>query len=154
LGVANIIYGNADGDQIRGGNLADVIDGGSGNDKIMGLGGADVLTGGSGSDQFRYYFATDSGMGASADRIVDFAIGQDLLNFVLLDADASTADDQAFSFIGTAAFTNSGIGQIRYLTSGADLIVQADTDGNGVADMEIILQGQGGNTLTAGDFFL
>jgi hypothetical protein len=154
LGVANFIYGNADGDQIRGGNLADVIDGGSGNDKIMGLGGADVLTGGSGNDQFRYYFATDSGMGASADRIVDFAIGQDLLNFVLLDADAATADDQAFSFIGTAAFTNSGIGQIRYLTSGADLIVQADTDGNGVADMEIILQGQGGNTLTAGDFFL
>lgn len=141
-------------DQIRGGGQIDTINGGAGNDKIMGLGGADVITGGTGNDQFRYFFSSDSGMGAAADRITDFAVGQDLFNFALIDADALAPDDQAFSFIGTAAFSNTGLGQIRYLTSGADLIVQADVDGNGVADMEIILQGVGGGTLSAGDFVL
>jgi hypothetical protein len=141
-------------DQIRGGTAADTINGGDGNDKIMGFGGADVMTGGAGADQFRYILASDSGLGAAADRITDFAIGQDILNFVLLDADAATAGDQAFNFIGTAVFTNSGLGQIRYTNSGADLLVQVDTDGNGSADMAIILQGRAGSTLTAADFVL
>jgi hypothetical protein len=33
-------------------------------------------------------------------------------------------------------------------------LVQADVNGDGVADMEIILQGLAGGTLTAGDFIL
>jgi Ca2+-binding RTX toxin-like protein len=154
-GNANHTINAGDGvDQIRGGGQIDTIDGGAGNDKIMGLGGADMITGGSGNDQFRYFFTSDSGLGASADRITDFTVGQDLFNFVLMDADAVASGDQAFSFIGTDAFSNTGLGQIRYLTSGADLIVQADVDGNGVADMEIILQGLGGGSLSGGDFIL
>lgn len=154
VAASNTINGGAGSDSIRGGNVADTIIGGFGDDKIYAAGGADILTGGSGADQFRYLSATDSGLGAAADRITDFAIGTDKFNFLLIDADAATAGDQAFDFIGTAAFANTGIGQIRFLTSGADLIVQADVDGNGVADMEIILQGRGGQVLTAGDFFL
>jgi autotransporter-associated beta strand protein len=142
-------------DQIRGGTAADIINGGDGNDKIIGFTGADIITGGAGSDQFRYFFQTDSGIGAAnSDQLTDFAIGSDKLNFSLIDADAVAADDQAFAFIGTDAFTNSGVGQIRYINSGADLLVQADVNGDGVADMEIILQGLNGGTLTAGDFIL
>jgi Ca2+-binding RTX toxin-like protein len=142
-------------DQIRGGTAADIINGGDGNDKIIGFTGADIITGGTGSDQFRYFFQGDSGIGAAnSDQLTDFAIGSDKLNFSLIDADAVAADDQAFNFIGTDAFTNTGVGQIRYTNSGADLLVQADVNGDGVADMEIILQGLNGGTLTAGDFIL
>jgi autotransporter-associated beta strand protein len=141
-------------DQIRGSNGVDTINGGIGNDKIMGIGGADVLTGGAGNDQFRYFQQSDSGLGAAADQITDFTIGGDRLNFLLIDADAVTAGDQAFNFVGTAAFANTGVGQIRYQDSGADLLVQADVNGDGISDMEIILQGRAGGTLTAADFIL
>lgn len=141
-------------DQIRGGNLVDTINGGGGGDKIMGRGGADVITGGLGDDRFRYIDNADSGFGAARDRITDFTSGQDLIDFSWFDGDAVTAGDQAFTFVGTAAFTNTGIGQLRYTTSGGDILLQADTNGDGVADMEIILQGIGASTLTAADFIL
>jgi uncharacterized protein len=152
--VVNTINGGTDIDQIRGGTLGDSINGGSGDDKIIGFGGADTITGGSGADQFRYLLTSDSGFGAARDQITDFAIGSDRLNFLFFDADPLTAGDQAFNFVGTAAFTATGIGQVRYFTSGADILVQADVNGDGVADMEIVLQGIGGGTLTAGDFIL
>jgi Ca2+-binding RTX toxin-like protein len=141
-------------DQIRGGNLVDTINGGGGGDKIMGRGGADVITGGLGDDRFRYIDNADSGFGAARDRITDFTSGQDLIDFSWFDGDAVTAGDQAFTFVGTAAFSNTGLGQLRYASSGGDILLQADTNGDGVADMEIILQGIGASTLTAADFIL
>lgn len=141
-------------DQIRGGTAADTINGGAGNDKIIGFTGADIITGGTGSDQFRYLFAGDSGLGAAADRITDYAIGSDRLNFALLDTNPGLAGVQGFAFVGNAAFSGGGAASIRYTNSGADLLVQADINGDGIADMEIILQGLTGGTLTAGDFIL
>jgi Ca2+-binding RTX toxin-like protein len=152
--VAHIANGGDGIDQIKGGSAVDTINGGSGGDKINGAGGADILTGGAGNDVFKYANASDSGLGAGSDRITDFTIGQDRLNFVRIDADAVTAGDQAFSFLGTAAFAATGLGQLRYLASGADLIVQADVNGDGVADVEVILQGSGGQVLTGADFVL
>lgn len=150
----NTVNGGDGADQIRGSQMVDTINGEGGNDKIMGLGGADLLSGGAGNDQFRYYTATDSGLGANADRIIDFVIGSDRINIALIDADAATAGDQAFAFIGSDAFAANGIGQLRYTNSGSDLLVQADTDGDGVVDMEIILQGLNGQALTGTDFIL
>jgi hypothetical protein len=62
--------------------------------------------------------------------------------------------DQGFAFIGAAAFEATGAAQMRYMNSGADLLVQADINGDGIADMEIVLQGLAGQTLTSGDFLL
>ena len=154
VGIATTYNGGELTDQVRGSNLADTMFGGDGNDKIYAAGGGDTLTGGAGNDQFRYVFAGDSGFGSNRDQITDFTISSDRLNFALIDADAVAASDQAFSFIGTAAFANTGIGQIRYDKSVADLLVQADVNGDGVADMEIVLQGLNGSTLTAADFIL
>lgn len=153
-GAEHVVNAGAGNDQIRGGLLADTINGGDNNDKIMGFSGADILTGGAGNDQFRYLFDTDSGLGAAADRITDFVIGSDRLNFALMDADAVTPGDQAFAFIGTGAFAVTGTGQIRYQNSGANLLVQVDTDGNGTADMEVVLDSLAGQILTGGDFLL
>jgi Ca2+-binding RTX toxin-like protein len=131
-----------------------VILGGIGADKLFGANGMDTMTGGAGADQFRFQTAASSGLGAAADRITDFAIGTDLLSFRQIDADAVTAGDQDFTFLGTGAFAATGLGQIRYQTSGADLRVLADVNGDGIADMEIVLQGLAGQTLTASDFLL
>ncbi len=152
LTVATTVFGNDGTDQIRTGNLADVVDGGAGNDKIMGLGGADQLTGGQGGDQFRYLFTTDSGLGANADRILDFTNGEDKLDFRVLDADPVTPGRQTLSFIGTAGFATNGTAQVRYADSGADTLVQIDLNGDGAADMEIVLAGHAGQALVGTDF--
>ncbi|MFM5894358.1 MAG: hypothetical protein ACKOQM_07995 [Novosphingobium sp.] len=150
----NTINGGTGRDFIRGGNGVDTIDGGADNDKITGWGGADILTGGSGNDQFRYFYATDSGVGAAADKITDFTIGSDVIDLRLLDKDLVTPDIQNYtlSFVGSAAFSSGGAGQIRFANSGADMLVQFDLDGNGTSDMEIVLQGLAGQTLSVNDF--
>jgi Ca2+-binding RTX toxin-like protein len=153
-GEANLLIGNGGADQIRGGSLGDTIDGGDGNDKLMGALGRDTLTGGAGADTFRYPLATHSGTGANADVITDFTIGTDKLAFAQLDADLVAPGRQALTFIGTTAFHATGAAELHYGTSGADLLVQIDLDGNGTSDMEIVLQGLAGQTLTSGDFLL
>ncbi len=141
-------------DQIKGGDNDDIIDGGADSDRIIGGGGADTLTGGGGSDMFRFHSPDDSVVGIDADWITDFVSGEDKLNFVKIDADAATPGDQAFAFIGTAAFANTGLGQIRYEDQGPDVSVLADVNGDGVADMEILLLGLAGEPLTTADFVL
>ena len=144
-----------DGDDlVRTGNLVDTINGGDGNDKIAGRGGADVLTGGAGADTFRYVFDTDSGLGVNADHITDFAIGSDKLAFRALDPNLVTPGIQAFTFIGSAAFHATGTAEIHYANSGADLLVEADLNGDGIADMQIVLDSLAGQTLTSADFLL
>jgi serralysin len=154
VNAVNVINGGDGSDAIRGSTRADTLNGGNGDDKIEGGMSADILTGGAGADTFRYQSASASGLGLNADQITDFAIGTDHLGFTLIDADSVTPGDQPFSFIGTAAFANTGVGQIHYLNSGADLLVQVDADGNGVADMDIVLNGLFGQALTANDFLL
>lgn len=152
LGNVITVHGGDGVDQIRGGNLADTIFGEGGNDKIMGLSGADQLTGGAGADQFRYLFTNDTGLGANADSILDFAVGEDKLDFRVLDADAGTAGRQLLSFVGTGAFTATGVGEVRYQTAGADLLVSIDYNGDGAADAQIVLVGDGAQSLAGTDF--
>jgi Ca2+-binding RTX toxin-like protein len=154
INTFNYIDGGDGADQIKGFTLGDTLIGGGGVDKIIGNGGSDTLTGGTGNDVFKFRNATDSGLGLAADKVTDFVIGADRLNFVRIDANASVAGDQAFGFVGTAAFTNTGVGQIRYQDTGINLLVQADVNGDGIADMEVVLQGVTGGTLTAADFVL
>lgn len=153
-GISTIYNGGTANDQVRGSNLGDTIIGGDGNDKLYGAGGGDILTGGSGNDQFRYLFASDSGLGISGDTITDFTLGGDKLDFRLFDADSVAAGRQAVAFVGTAAFAINGTAQARYATAGADLLVEVDVDGNGTADMQIVLAGRGGQTLNGSDFLL
>lgn len=155
-GGGDVINGDGGTDNLVGGLLADIINGGADADKIRGDGGADTLTGGAGPDVFKYRAASDSGLGAAADIITDFVSGTDRLNFSKIDANAGLAGDQAFTFVGTGAFTGGGAGSIRYVDTGNDIRVEADVNGDGFADMEIILQGAGlgAGALSAADFVL
>jgi Ca2+-binding RTX toxin-like protein len=146
------VHGGDGSDQIRGGPRADTIFGDGGNDKIFGLTGADQLTGGAGADQFRYIFYNDSSFLHGADTILDFEIGIDKIDFRGFDTNFDEPGRQLLSFIGTSAFAATGAGQVRYENFGTDLLVSIDYNGNGVADMQIILADHSGQTLTATDF--
>jgi autotransporter-associated beta strand protein len=151
--IANINTGGGL-NTVQAGDLNDTITGGSGIDKIAGNGGVDTMTGGGGADVFKFRKPSDSGLGASADVITDFLSGTDKLNFVRIDTDPFTLGDQGFVFVDTVAFTANGIAQIRWVDLGADLRVEADINGDGTADMHILLQGAGAQVLTVADFVL
>ncbi len=117
-------------------------------------GGGDTLTGGAGNDQFRYVFASDSGFGSSADQITDFTIGNRSVQLRADGCRCRIARRSGVQLHRQRAFVNTGVGQIRYQKSGANLLVQVDINGNGMADMEDRLDGLEGQTLTGGDFLL
>ncbi|HEX2762998.1 MAG TPA: M10 family metallopeptidase C-terminal domain-containing protein, partial [Allosphingosinicella sp.] len=134
---------------IAGGAAADTITGGAGNDTLIGAGGADILNGGLGNDTFRYRSVTESAVG-SGDEIRDFTIG-DLLDLSRIDANSTVAGDQAFTFIGSGAFTGVA-GQLRADHNGNLWVVTGDVDGDGQADFQIGVLVSDGHTLTATDF--
>lgn len=121
----------------RGGN--DSIIGSDSDDSISGGLGADQLGGGGGADRFLYATAGESGSNyLNADFINDFTTGWDLIDLSAIDADALVAGDQAFTFIGSAAFT--GVGQVRVDVSpqGYNAIF-VNVGGSLAADMQIVL---------------
>lgn len=146
-----VATGGAGNDTIAGVAGNDTLNGGGGNDVLIGYGGADTLNGGTaGNDIFRYYNLADSTVAAAGrDTIGDFAAG-DTIDLSALDANSGVSGDQAFSFIGTAAFT--GAGQLRYETVGGNRLVSGDVNGDGAADFAIMLTGTG--TLTGTSFNL
>ncbi|HEX8223002.1 MAG TPA: calcium-binding protein [Allosphingosinicella sp.] len=158
-GLDNVLYGHGatdtleglgGDDTIRGNGGDDVLDGGANDDLLVGGSGADTLTGGSGSDNFRigYY---ESGTGALGDRITDFASGTDIVDISGWDANIGTGGDQAFTFIGGAAFSSTA-GELRTYFDGVDTWVQGDINGDAVADFDIRFDGS--VTLSASDFVL
>jgi Ca2+-binding RTX toxin-like protein len=133
------------------GNGADSIIGGALSDTISGRGAADNLTGGGGNDIFLYTNLTDS-IASAQDHILDFA-GGDTIDLSRLDAISGGANN-AFSFIGDAAFGNMA-GQLRAVnTSGSDWLVEADVNGDGIADLSILVTVSDAHVLGAGDFVL
>ncbi|MGO1079313.1 calcium-binding protein [Inquilinus sp. CA228] len=150
---ADTLSGQESQDLLYGGDGDDRLDGGSDHDQLEGGAGRDVLTGGAGADGFFYYAVSDSAAG-SADQITDFSQAEgDLIWLSPIDANIHTKADDEFAFIDTAAFTVGVPGQLRYqATASGDTLMQGDTNGDGVADIEIVLTGT--ITLEASDFLL
>ncbi len=149
--AANVIHGGNGNDRIEGGagndqlfgdDGRDYLVGGVGNDVLDGGAGVDKLEGGAGSDTFAF---TDTD--GVTDVIVDFTRGADKIDLSGIDAIAGTTADDAFSFIGSAAFS-SHAGEVRF----AGGFVSGDVDGDGVADFAI--QVSGASVLTVADFVL
>ena len=155
---SDTINGNGGNDNLQGSAGNDKLNGGTGFDTLIGANGFDTLTGGNGRDTmtgglhrdvFDYNAAGES-KGAFRDIITDFQKGVDDIDLSTIDA-KSGAGNQAFTFIGQAAF--SGVkGQLHIKFSGANTIVEGDIDGNGAADIQIQVNGH--KVLTAGDFIL
>ena len=74
----------------------------------------------------------------------------DIIDLSAIDAISGGADD-AFTFIGTAAFSNTA-GELRYVLQPGPYLVEADVTGDGIADLRI--QVDPNHALTANDFLL
>jgi len=144
---ADRVKGDQGDDVVNGGFGQDILNGGAGNDTlnggadadlIIGDGGHDYLVGGEGADRFDFNFLGDSRPGANRDIIEDFSgAAGDRFDVAGIDARAGsgTAND-AFTYIGSAGFGGVA-GQLRY----HDGLVQADTNGDRIADFEVRLDG-------------
>ncbi|RVU15196.1 calcium-binding protein [Methylobacterium oryzihabitans] len=157
---ANVLNGNAGDDALSGGGGTDYVSGGLGDDWMRGGAGGDYLVGGAGSDKFVYYTASEAGFGADRDVITDFqGLGsgtaqRDRIDLRRIDADTSTAFDDAFRLIGAGAFTGRA-GELRVVAAeilvvdptpppyadppvtAPGFLVEGDVDGNGTADFQI-----------------
>ena len=149
---SDYLEGDAGADILLGGAGRDFLYGDGGNDKVRGGAGTDDLYGGTGADRFVFDDHEFGGMSRStADYIGDFNHSEgDRIDLHLVDAVAGGADN-AFDFIGSHGFTGVA-GQLRYFLSDGDTFVQGDTNGDGLADFLIFLDGS--HSLVAGDFVL
>ncbi|MBS0166532.1 MAG: hypothetical protein JSR29_10665 [Nitrospira sp.] len=129
------IYGGDGNDAVNGGLGNDTLYGGNGNDRMVGGSGADTLTSGLGQNVFVYNAVSDSPAGGGRDTITDFASFYDDIDLRGVDADATQAGNQAFTFIGSLPFISFSPGELRY--SGGAL--QGNTDNDAAAEFEVVL---------------
>lgn len=126
---------------INGASGNDIIIGSAGNDAITGYEGADLLTGGNGADTFVFASSRDSRADTGIDTITDFVNGVDRIDLSRIDANSLIAGDQAFAFIGTAAF-NGQRGVVRYdIGTPGETHILFDTNGDKIADFDLKLVG-------------
>lgn len=163
-------------------NKADTLNGSAGSDILFGLTGADTMIGGSGrdtliggagNDSFVYTSSADVTLVAngaaggvtgtnvqSLELIRDFTQGQDRIDLSGIDARTGFGNggDQAFTFLGQAAFTNANAnGGLHYahVVDGSGqwfTVIEASTNGATGAEFQLALLGQ--LTLTSADFIL
>jgi hypothetical protein len=76
--------------------------------------------------------------------------GGDLIDVAGIDANTGTSGNQAFTFIGTSAFTAAG--QLRYFDDGLNTFIEGNT--NGALGAEFQIQVNGLHTFIAADFVL
>ena len=157
--LGNDIEGNARANRLDGQRGNDVLDGKAGRDKLLGGGGndtliggtgADILTGGTGRDHFVFNKAEDSTLRAF-DMIRDFKHGTDKIDVSAIDANGRASGNAKFQFIGERDFSGKK-GELSIDHTSKSTIVLADVDGNGHADLKIVLAGH--MSLTSDDFIL
>lgn len=108
---ADFLNGQRSNDRVHGGSQADYIFGDEGNDTLIGGGGADTLNGSLGNDRFVFRNVTHGG-----DLIEGFQLG-DVFDF------SAIFNNDGYTRTGTFDY-------IQQIQSGADIIVQIDSNGN------------------------
>ncbi len=126
----DLLRGGGDRDRLFGGDGDDRLVGGSGDDTLQGGAGRDWLLGEAGDDTFVFKEASDSGLGSDADRIVGFQSGKDVIDIEAVASGLTYAED-GFTGAGPSFYVDEDGG-------GTD--VRVDADGDGTADMQIVVK--------------
>jgi trimeric autotransporter adhesin len=134
-----------------GNNLANILVGNSASNRLTGGLGADVMAGGGGADVFAYWSVEES-TATKRDSIQLFD-ASDLIDLSRIDAVSGTAANDAFTFIGAAAFGHIA-GELRAYHAGSGWLVEGDTNGDGAADLVIALTVTPGMAMTSADFLV
>ena len=132
--------------------------GGAGNDVIVVNSASNRVWGGPGADTFVFQTAVDGmasarrsdGRKIMPDLLEDFVSGSDRIDLSAIDANRTNAADDAFAYIGSAAFSHVA-GQLRWEERDGRAHIFADVDGDAVADMHVIAASP---SLQAADFIL
>ena len=155
---SDMLFGEDGNDTLLGGGGSDTLDGGAGNDRLEGEGGNDVMIGGAGvdfmigkggSDTFVFDLGSaipESGIGVgNRDSIADFeADGTDTIQFTGVSSFSFMGDEsQAFSGTGASGRFNDSL-----------KVLQIDSDGDQLVDLEIELGGVDGADLDDTDFIV
>ena len=155
VNVENAI-GSAFADILTGSKFANRLEGGAGADRLIGGLGADELFGGTGADVFVFTSTSEIGLQPAHDSIGDFEAGGagsaiDRIDLSAIDAiSKTTTKDDAFTFIGAAAFSGKA-GELRVVeTSVGHASVFGDVNGDAIADFQLDLSYTG--TLDPIDF--
>ncbi len=132
------LAGDAHNDMLYGGSGNDTISGGGGDDTIIGGFGADSITGGGGADKIVYLSLLDTG-----DTITGFNSEQvDKIDLSAIDANNAAVGDQAFAWGGQQDGAFVLANSVTWYTTGGNVIVLADTDGDlTTAEFSITLLG-------------
>ncbi|WP_209848652.1 M10 family metallopeptidase C-terminal domain-containing protein [Rhizobium herbae] len=137
---ADKLYGDTGANRLTGDAGNDILSGLAGADKLYGGAGADRLTGGSDADTFLFRTLEDSTMAsAGRDTIFDFSGSRgDRIDISGIDANTSLSGNQAFIYLGTAAFTGTA-GELRYIKASSETTIYGDVNGDKEIDFAIHL---------------
>lgn len=131
------LTGSVLNDVLSGGRGNDTLRGGDGDDMLIGGTGTDQLTGGSGSDTFCYLTSGGIGVGDSPDVggwdiVMDFTQGSDKIDLAAFRGE--------FDLIWSITNAPMTYGVWCEYGAGSAMYICADTDGNGVEDLQIELR--------------
>jgi Ca2+-binding RTX toxin-like protein len=137
--------GSRSSDTIIGNDLDNTINAGN---------GADTVWGGAGSDVLVFSRGGDMDGGGKVDVYMDFEHGADRFDLKLVDANEMQSGDQAFVFVGEAAFGSSKPGEMRsvYDATGNVTRIELNTDSDINADYAFHVDGR--HSFVAADFIL
>jgi Ca2+-binding RTX toxin-like protein len=134
------LFGGAGGDRLWGDRGDDRLAGEDGDDTLEGGDGADTLIGGAGRDRFVFASLDDSRPG-SADRLLDFASAEDLIDLSAIDADRRSPGDDAFVLVG-AFDGRAGRAVLSYDEGRGLTTLRLDVDGDRQPDFELLIAGR------------
>ena len=151
--VENLVFTGSAAIDAKGNGGVNVITGNGKANVITGGGGGDVLTGGVGGDTFDFNSANESIGANTHDLIKDFKPLTDRIDLSAIDADVTGGGNQAFTFLDVLNSVFSGTpGELRFVTSGNNTMIEGNTDSDKVAEFQIELTGN--IALSIADFIL
>jgi Ca2+-binding RTX toxin-like protein len=152
-GGTDALWGGGDDDELLGENGVDTLHGGFGSDTVYGGYGFDILYGDADADTFVWHATGETSVSTVlADRIKDFNAAEgDLIAVSGIDANVYAGGNQAFTFIGDAAFSGTP-GELRYYHSFGNTYIEMQTGTS--ADVEGVIRLTGIATPEASWFVL
>ncbi len=143
--IGNLLDGGKGNDTVHGQDGDDFVFGKAGNDHLWGDGGNDTMVGGSGADSLYGGVGQDifdfnnvkssANIAGQKDTIFGFNALEDKFDLANIDANKGTPENDAFTFIGGAAFTAPG--QVRFVANGDGGTLLINTLGASAPEMAI-----------------